>query len=173
MLFVEKYYKGVDLPRVVERLHLAAKNIGCDVYDLDTCIFLESTWNPQAYNSASGAWGLIQWLDSTAKDVAKVVSAKYIGQQSAYIQLAYVEQYFLEMKRRLKLNGFATKYDLYLTIFYPAAVGKPETFVLLESAQKGYSGNKGLDYNKDGRITKSEVMQWFDSAVKKKALLKL
>lgn len=170
MLFLEKYYKGADVAQVKARLEKAAALIGCTVSDLDTCIFLESSWNPKAYNSASGAYGLIQWLNSTALNIHKV-QASYIGEQGAYTQVAYVEHYFVTMKQRLKVTGFANVYELYLTIFYPVAVGKPDTYVLLQSTQKGYSGNRSLDYNKDGKITKAEVKTWVDSALKKKASL--
>lgn len=171
MLFLEKYYKGSDLQRVKARLQNAAQNIGCPVDDLDTVIFMESAWKPTAYNEQSGACGLIQWLESTAQDIFKV-SAQYIRSLPAYEQLAYVEYYFVINKQRLKVSAIPNKYELYLVVFHPAAVMKPDSYVIGRYPSKAYSGNKSLDANNDGAITKGEVKVWFDNFVKKKTLLR-
>ena len=53
--------------------------------------------------------------------------------------------------------------DLYMSVLFPAAVNKPDDFVLFgRGAMSGYTGraysqNAGLDRNGDGSITKAEA----------------
>lgn len=172
-LFAEKYYKGSDKALVIQKLAQIASKIGCTTDELDTVIFAESAWNPAAVNTASGAYGLIQWLNSTALDIFKV-TAKSIGALPAIKQLDYVETYFLVNMKRLKQTKLSDKYELYLVVFHPAAVGKPDNYIILDAAKslKGYNSNAGLDANGNKQITKGEVKLWFDKQIKKKALLK-
>jgi hypothetical protein len=67
-----------------------------------------------------------------------------------------VEKYFIEAKGKLK-----TLEDVYMAILWPAAIGKPLSFVLFDKNDaahpKRYIQNAGLDFNKDGLITKAEA----------------
>ena len=47
--------------------------------------------------------------------------------------------------------------DVYMTILWPKAVGKPDAHVIFESPTKAYKQNKGLDVNKDNQVTKGEA----------------
>lgn len=80
---------------------------------------IESSINPSAVNPTTGATGLIQFMPGTARALGTTVEA--LKQMSNVQQLDYVYKYFFPYKG--KLNTFA---DVYLTIFYPAAVGKPD-----------------------------------------------
>ena len=42
-------------------------------------------------------------------------------------------------------------------MLWPAAVGKPDDHVLFSAGTKTYDQNKGLDIDKDGKVTKSEA----------------
>ena len=48
-----------------------------------------------------------------------------------------------------------------MTILWPAAVGKPLSFVLFDKEDpnhpRRYIQNAGLDFNRDGKITKEEA----------------
>jgi hypothetical protein len=73
-------------------------------------------------------------------------------------QLKYVDKYFGGT-----LNKGGSLSDVYMSVLFPAAVGKPNDFVLFgKGAMSGYTGtaydqNIGLDLNKDGSVTKEEA----------------
>ena len=70
---------------------------------------------------------------------------------TAVEQMDYVEKYFKPYTDQLH-----TVDDVYMVIFCPKAVGKPESFVLYNEG-RSYTDNKGLDINNDGVITKYEA----------------
>lgn len=118
------------------------------------CMAWESgeTFRSDIVNGAgSGAVGLIQFMPATAKGLGTSTDA--LKKMTPEDQLNYVYKYFSPYKGRLK-----TLSDLYSAIIWPAAVGKAEDFVLWDQAGKPttYFQNKGLDINKDGKITKAE-----------------
>lgn len=89
------------------------------------------TFNPAIQNSI-GATGLIQFLKSTAKSLGTTTSA--LASLSFQGQLEWVDKYLLGWsgtwkKRGLmsggKVNDNFQQPDLFMTIFYPAAIGKP------------------------------------------------
>lgn len=85
------------------------------------------TWNPAIQNSI-GATGLIQFIPSTALGYG--VNVNQLAQMSFLQQLDYVDAYLARnLKRVLNENGKVSdtfnQTDLFMTIFYPVAVGKP------------------------------------------------
>jgi hypothetical protein len=44
-----------------------------------------------------------------------------------------------------------------MAILWPAAVGKPASYVLFSQPAKAYDLNRGLDANDDGTVTKTEA----------------
>jgi hypothetical protein len=98
--------------------------------------------------AGSGATGLIQFMPKTAKGLGTTTDA--LARMSAVAQLEYVELYFKPYRVR-------TLEDVYMAILWPAAVGKPNDFVLFESPSKQYKQNRGLDQNGDGKVTKFEA----------------
>jgi hypothetical protein len=75
---------------------------------------------------------------------------------SAVKQLDYVERYFAPSKGKLR-----SLEDVYMAILWPRAVGKPQEYVLFDKNDpkypKRYIQNAGLDFNRDGLITKAEA----------------
>jgi hypothetical protein len=67
-------------------------------------------------------------------------------------QLDYVKQYFEPYAGRMH-----TLSDAYMVVLWPRAVGKAETFVLFQDPKKAYQQNKGLDADKDKKVTKAEA----------------
>lgn len=124
--------------------------------DLMDCIAWESggTFSPSIVNKAgSGATGLIQFMPSTAKSLGTTTAD--LSRMTVVQQLNYVYKYFRPFKGRLKGLG-----DLYMAILWPAAVGKPDTFVLWDknSRPTTYRQNAGLDVDRDGEITRGEAL---------------
>ena len=129
----------------------------CDELDIEpdfimSCMAFETgrSFSASVRNGAgSGATGLIQFMPTTAKDLGTTTDK--LAQMTAEDQLNFVYKYFRPFKGRLK-----TLADVYMTILYPKAVGQPEGYVLF-SEGKAYSQNKGLDANKDNKVTKLEA----------------
>jgi hypothetical protein len=124
---------------------------------LMACMAFETgtTFDPSIRNAAgSGATGLIQFMPNTAQALGTTTDR--LAAMTAVKQLAYVEKYFLPRKGKL-----ASLEDLYMAILWPAAIGKPLDYVLFRKddplSPKRYVQNAGLDYNKDGEITKAEA----------------
>ncbi|WP_080057279.1 hypothetical protein [Spirosoma aerolatum] len=109
-------------------------------------------------NSGSGAVGLIQFTESGISGLG--VTLAQLKAMTAVQQLDYVEKYLTPYKSK-----FATVYDVYLAVFAPAYLGKPDaTIVYTKSAttdigKRRYELNKALDTNGDGNITIWEIKQ--------------
>jgi hypothetical protein len=115
------------------------------------------TFSPSIKNKAgSGATGLIQFMPDTAKGLGTSTDA--LSKMTRTEQLKYVDKYF-----EGTLNKGGSLSDVYMSVLFPAAVGKPDNFVLFgKGAMSGYTGraytqNAGLDLNKDGSVTKEEA----------------
>ena len=111
--------------------------------------------------TGSGATGLIQFTPKTAEGLG--TSTEDLSKMSRSEQLEYVDKHFeTNLKGRLGDEGGDIS-DLYMSVLFPVAVGKPDDFVLFgKGAMEGYTGtayeqNIGLDANKDGSITKVEA----------------
>lgn len=100
----------------------------------------------------SGAVGLIQFMPSTARNLG--TTTEKLGFMSFKQQLAYVELYFRGAVMR-SLD------DVYLKVFYPAAMGKADEYVVGQRgdgfAGRVYEQNVGFDKNHDGLVTKAEI----------------
>ena len=136
---------------------LIAENLAVNADHLMACMAFESggTFSPSITNAAgSGAVGLIQFMPSTAQALG--TNTQQLAAMSAVKQLDFVEKYFLPKKGKLK-----TLEDVYMAILWPVAIGKPLEYVLFDKDDqdhpKRYIQNAGLDFNKDGLITKAEA----------------
>jgi len=135
---------------------------------LMACMHFETggTFSPTIRNGAGAFYfGLIQFGKDAATDLAKIhgshVTVEWLTTLSAEDQLDWVFKYFeMWMKRGKKYTRLE---DFYLTIFYPAAVGKKPDEVLFRKDGstaleiKSYVQNKGFDFNNDGMITVGEI----------------
>ena len=113
------------------------------------------TFSAAIQNAAgSGAVGLIQFMPTTA--AALGTSCQQLECMSAEAQLDYVAKYFVAYKGKLRNVA-----DVYMVILWPAGVGKPDDYVLFDKADaqhpKRYMQNRGLDLDKEGKITKAEA----------------
>ncbi len=128
-----------------------AENIGVDPNYLISAIAFETgeTFSPSIRNR-SGATGLIQFLPNTATELG--TSTSDLAVMTAEDQMDYVEKYFNQYKNMLE-----TIEDVYMAILWPAAIGKPNSWVLFSRPSAQYDRNSGLDTNKDGNVTKEEA----------------
>ena len=126
--------------------------LGCDPSHLMSAMAFETgeSFSPSIKNKVSGATGLIQFMPKTAKSLGTTTDD--LAAMSAVDQLDFVEKYLEPFKNKMSMVS-----DVYMTILFPKAVGRPEAFVLFRSPSKAYEQNKGLDANKDGEVTKGEA----------------
>jgi hypothetical protein len=108
------------------------------------------TFSPSIQNSSSKATGLIQFIKPTATALGTTLDK--LKAMTDIEQLDYVAAYFKPYK-----NKMSTVSDVYMAILWPAAIGKPEAKVLFAAPSKTYEQNKGLDFDKDGTVTKAEA----------------
>jgi hypothetical protein len=107
-----------------------------------------------------GATGLIQFMPATAAALGTSTAA--LRAMSNVQQLDYVYKYLSNYKSKLKSAG-----DLYLTIFYPAAVGKADTYVIGAAGSAIATQNPALR-NSAGAVTVGSVKNNFLNWVKAK-----
>ncbi len=137
----------------LDKVKQIAARLNCDYRDLLGVMNAESGLNSKAVNSKSGATGLIQFMPSTAKSLGTSTAA--LKNMSAIQQLDYVEKFFVNNIKAKGLTGKRlTSGDIYALVFMPAKVNKD---VICKAGSKEYSANKGLDTNKDGIVTKTEL----------------
>jgi hypothetical protein len=120
-----------------------------------SCNALETgrTFNPSIRNPKSGAVGLIQFMPkSTAPDLGTTADA--LAAMSFVDQLDYVFKYFEKYGYIKKCNYLE---DYYLSIFYPANVGKDPNEVVGRAGSALYSQNSGFDADKKGYYTVGDI----------------
>lgn len=157
MIFIE-YIKQAERTAFAAKLNSIAASLGIDPDHLMAVFYKESRVNPQAVNKKGGATGLIQFMPDTAAWLGTSTTALY--QMTATAQLDYVYKYFSKLGAAGKLHDFT---DVYMAVFFPAALGKPEDWVLHTStltAQRIALSNPGIDLNKDQVITVAEFRRY-------------
>jgi hypothetical protein len=121
------------------------------------------TYDPGQYNigedgtkeSGSGAVGLIQFMPETLKEWG--VTTEEAAKMTRVEQLELVAKHL----KRWTRPGDDFR-DVYMSILFPVAAGKPNDYVLFTKGTKEkpntrYDQNSGLDKNGDGIITKEEA----------------
>jgi hypothetical protein len=139
-------------PAQLDKVKKVSADLKIDPNWLLMAMFKETggTFSPSIKNPTSSATGLIQFMESTAKSLGTSTAA--LRKMTFIQQMDYVYKYFLPFKGRLK-----SFFDVYLAIFYPAAIGKPDSWIFPNWV---YVANKGLDTNKSGKITLGEWKAW-------------
>lgn len=140
-----------------KRLAEIAGRLGIPAEWLQHIMYSESGFNHTAINSI-GAVGLIQFTRSTAKSLGTTADA--LLKMSNVEQLTYVEKYF-----RLQIATYGVPrsvVDCYILVFYPAMIRKGKGFALPDSM---YAGNRGMDINRDGKITREDVKAYLEKRI--------
>lgn len=141
-------------------LYKAAKQIGVPVDWIATVMAFETggTFSPSVLNKAgSGAFGLIQFMPSTAQALLKTATREEAVKKG--MSMTFAEQlqkmvvpYFASYKG--KLNSL---HDVYLAVFYPAAMNKDDSHVVGSAPSPVYTQNAGFDKTGKGYITRSDI----------------
>lgn len=97
------------------KVYEIANDLKVNPEDLIKLIDFESSWNPQAKNPYSSARGLIQFVDSTAKNLGFLDSLDLVTQHPTIIDQLQIVYEYLSM-----YYPFRDKQDLYMSVFYPA-----------------------------------------------------
>lgn len=125
-------------------------------------MYFECRLNSKAKNSYTNAVGLIQFIPPTAQALG--TSTEALLNMSNVQQLDYVYLYLKKYKG--KINSLT---DLYLCVFYPYAVGRPNDYILGSqngTAAKIAEQNPVFDLDKDGIIQKGDVVSYIDKFAK-------
>lgn len=144
--------KHIEDPEEFEaKLIEICKNLQINPNFLILVMIKESRINPKAVNKTSHATGLIQFLPSTAHDLG--TSVEELKNMPGTSQLFYVDKY---------LHPFIGKIhsveDLYLAVFYPAALGKSDEDTI--GGKKVAEQNPVIDLNHDKQITVGEFKKY-------------
>ncbi|MCI1273376.1 MAG: hypothetical protein LKG27_02955 [Clostridiaceae bacterium] len=138
-------------PEFLAKAKEIASRLGCDYQDLLALMNSES-----GLNSSIGSKyvGLIQMSASAAASVG--TSQWALKSMSPVEQLDYVEKFIMNMKVKA---GFAPTQplsagELYALVYLP---GRARRETLCTKGEAYYNCNKGLDYNHDGKITKTDL----------------
>lgn len=110
------------------------------------------SFDPSITNSL-GYTGLIQFGKAAAKGIGTTTSK--LRAMTALEQLRYVELYLKPYKSKIKRYA-----DVYLAVFFPAAIGRPDGWVLHTSrlsAERIAKWNPLFDINKDKAIQIWEI----------------
>lgn len=140
-----------------ERVQSIGLELGLDPSWLMAVMAFESggTFSPSVRNAmGSGAVGLIQFMPQTVAMLGTTIEE--LAAKTAEEQLEDVRQYFLPTAHRVQDLA-----DLYMAVLWPAGIGRSDDYVLFDKSDplhpKRYLQNKGLDFNKDGKVTKAEA----------------
>jgi len=106
------------------------------------------TLSSRIQNKTTGATGLIQFMPSTARFLGTTTDE--LKRMPNYQQMDYVQKHLGLFKGKYK--DFV---DLYCGIFWPAAVGKPDSYRITSDIVS--KQNPIFDINKDNDIEKSEI----------------
>jgi hypothetical protein len=136
-------------PGFLEAVRELEDKIGTERNALYRIIKHESGFNPAAQNPYTNATGLIQFMPDTATGLGTSVDA--LKNMTGVEQLVYVEKFYKSFFGRAKTIG-----DLYLATFLPAAVGKPDDFVI---GIKGAT-TKVFGLNQNSLYVQNAVFDW-------------
>jgi len=120
----------------------------------------ESGINHRIVNANGGAVGLIQFMPATVKSLLKTTK-EHLVEISNVEQLDYVYQFY----STAGIGRFKQLTDMYLYTFYPAALGRPDDFVIGSEKSEEWvkqvrDSNYPFDLNKDNKITIAEFRQY-------------
>lgn len=139
----------------LEKVKYISDKLGIDPNWLMYVMAFETayTMDHRKQNPTTGATGLIQFMPATAAHLGTTTAD--LLQMSNVEQLDYVYQYLRPYR-----GDMESLVDVYLAVFFPAAIGKPGEYVFRTSSLSAAiiaKQNPIFDLNKDQVLTKSEV----------------
>jgi hypothetical protein len=138
----------------LDKVKEVAGKLNANYIDLLAFMYNESaaTYDPGIVNSI-GATGLIQFMPATATGLGTTTQA--LAQLDRVTQMDWVLKYFNYFKFTKKCPNPKLQ-DLYLCVFWPAAVGQPDNYVIAAANSNVAQQNRGLR-GPDGSITCASV----------------
>lgn len=133
------------------KVRAVAKALNLDASWLMAIMYHESGISTTAKNPMSTATGLIQFTRSTAISLGTTTVA--LARMTPVEQMDYVQKYFEQYKGRI-----SNLTDCYMAVFYPNAMGQPDSYVIATAPSATYNANANLDSNHDGVITRAEAV---------------
>ena len=144
----------VDTDLFERKVREISQQLGVYPEWLMAVMYSESQFDASVLNrKGSGATGLIQFMPATASELN--VSLQRLQNMSHNQQLEYVYLYLQTVRDRY--GEYDTLTDLYLAILYPKARKQDICYTLYAKPSKSYKQNSGLDEDKDGRVTVSDI----------------
>lgn len=168
----KKWFKLLDDSKLKKVLEVSSI-LGINPNWLLATMYFETakTFSPSKTNSI-GSVGLIQFTRDKAGVEYKTINGRRynlsdikkmdFNEQMDLVYLYYAEQ--------MKGKRITSHIDTYLVTFFPEAIGKPLDYVLKTkrlSESIIAKQNPVFNSNKDGKITKKEIVDFFDSYYKK------
>lgn len=128
-----------------------SKKLGVPPNWLMALFHSESGFDPLQKNKrGSAARGIIQFMPVTYEELGIKSVPKDIFKQMD-IALTYL------LGKKKEVGNFDSFTQLKLAVLYPVAIKKDSRYVLFRKPTKSYEQNKGLDVDKDGKITVADV----------------
>lgn len=172
--FIQQYYNGnVDKTRYDNALNSAASQIGVPSDWLSAIFFIETAFsmNPYEFRNPFGL-GLIGFTDIAIKQLiidgilpkgfVKEIILNYTIEQ----EMNLIVQYFKMNQKRFDYSPIQTLENMYLLVFWPAAIDKQDDYILQTSGLSAAvvaAANPVWDVNKDGKILAGEIRNSFRS----------
>jgi hypothetical protein len=141
--------KGIAAGWTTDQLFISkvkdiSSKLNLNYLDMLACMNLETgrTFDPAITNSL-GYTGLIQFGEASGAKLVGTTCAN-LREMDRVTQCDYVYQYFV--KNRLAAKAPDPRLvDIYLTILWPAAVGKPDDYIIFPAGSSQYRANHGFD----------------------------
>lgn len=173
-MIVELFKNKLSDDKILKVISVSTE-LGINPNWLLAVMYFESakTFSPSIKNGI-GSVGLIQFTrDKTGVNYKTINGKRYLLDDLARMtfiqQMDIVKEYYKEVFRMLKIIKVNSFVDLYLATFFPKAVNQSDNYVFQTSglsASKIAQQNPIFDKNKDGQITKNEVVKHFETYYK-------
>lgn len=143
-----------------QKVNQIAGRLGVNPDWLMVVMWAESRLNHLAQNPNSTAAGLIQFLNKTLTNLG--ISRTQLLSMTNVQQLDYVEKYFVMQGLKGKMKSV---YDVCFGVFLPKYVGASDSTIIASSGTSTYDANKGMDTDKDGKLSVADVKRWYGKYV--------
>lgn len=142
-------------PELESKISEVATNLNINPEHLTKAIDIETvgTFDPSIKNPKSSATGLIQFMESTAENLG--TTTEELAKMSAVEQMDFVSSYLAD---KGQLN---TASDVYMAIFAPSAIGKPDDYVVY--GEEAAAVNQAISQGRK-QITVADIKNFVENA---------